>query len=43
MEQLHDKEVSVSIVKEGIDIDTSTYKLLLGIFKIVAEMERETI
>lgn len=42
-EQLKNKGVRVVIVKEGIDTDTSTYKLLLGIFGSVAEMERETI
>lgn len=43
VEQLQNKGVRVIIVKEGIDTDTSTYKLLLGIFGAVAEMERETI
>ena len=43
IEQLVNKGVRVVIVKEGIDTDTSTYKLLLGIFGSVAEMERETI
>lgn len=33
----------VVIVKEGIDTETITYKLLLGIFGSIAEMERETI
>lgn len=42
-EQLVNKGVRVVIVKEGIDTTTSTYKLLLGIFGSVAEMERETI
>ncbi|MCD3211009.1 recombinase family protein [Clostridium botulinum C/D] len=37
------KNVQVKIIKEGIDTSTSTYKLLLGIFGAVAEMERETI
>lgn len=43
IEQLVNKGVRVVIVKEGIDTDTSTYKLLLGIFGSVAEMERENI
>lgn len=42
-EQLVAKDVRVVILKEGIDTDTSTYKLLLGIFGSIAEMERETI
>ncbi|MCC0784469.1 recombinase family protein [Clostridioides sp. ES-S-0108-01] len=37
------KGVRVKILKEGIDTGNSTYKLLLGIFGAVAEMERETI
>lgn len=37
------KGVRVVIVKEGIDTNSSTYKLLLAIFGGVAEMERETI
>lgn len=37
------KGVRVIIVKEGIDTEATTYKLLLGIFGAVAEMERETI
>ncbi|HBG7256819.1 recombinase family protein [Clostridioides difficile] len=37
------KGVRVKIIKEGIDTSNSTYKLLLGIFGAVAEMERETI
>lgn len=43
MEQLIAKGVRVIVVKEGIDSETSTYKLLLGIFGSVSEMERETI
>ena len=43
VEQLINKGVRVIIVKEGIDTSTTTYKLLLGIFGAVAEMERETI
>ena len=43
VEQLKHKGVRIVIVKEGIDTDTATYKLLLGIFGAVAEMERETI
>ena len=35
--------VQIRILKEGIDTQTSTYKLLLGIFGAIAEMERETI
>lgn len=43
IEQLVNKGVRVIVVKEGIDTDSSTYKLLLAIFGGVAEMERETI
>lgn len=43
IEQLVDKGVRVVILKEGIDTNSSTYKLLLAIFGGVAEMERETI
>lgn len=43
IEALVNKGVRVIIVKEGIDTDSSTYKLLLAIFGGVAEMERETI
>ena len=43
VEQLVSKNVRVIIVKEGIDTDTTTYKLLLGIFGSIAEMEREQI
>lgn len=43
IEQLVNKGVRVVIVKEGIDTDSSTYKLLLAVFGGVAEMERETI
>lgn len=43
IEQLVDKGVRVIILKEGIDTDSSTYKLLLAVFGGVAEMERETI
>lgn len=42
-EYLVDKGVRIVILKEGIDTATTTYKLLLGIFGAVAEMERETI
>lgn len=38
-----ERNVQVKILKEGIDTETSTYKLLLGIFGAVAEMERDTI
>lgn len=38
-----DKGVQIRILKEGIDTETSTYKLLLAIFGAVAEMERDTI
>ena len=38
-----ERGVQVKILKEGIDTSTSTYKLLLGIFGAVAEMERDTI
>lgn len=40
---LVNKNVRVVIVKEGIDTNSSTYKLLLAVFGGVAEMERETI
>ena len=43
VEQLINKGGRVILVKEGIDTSTTTYKLLLGIFGAVAEMERETI
>ena len=43
VEELISKGVRVILVKEGIDTSTTTYKLLLGIFGAVAEMERETI
>ena len=43
IEQLVNKGVRVIIIKEGIDTDSSTYKLLLAVFGGVAEMERETI
>jgi len=43
IEQLVNKGVRVVIVKEGIDTNSSTYKLLLAVFGGVAEMERETI
>lgn len=38
-----EKGVRVVVLKEGIDTANSTYKLLLGIFGAIAEMERETI
>ena len=43
IEQLVNKGIRVIIIKEGIDTDSSTYKLLLAVFGGVAEMERETI
>ncbi|WP_252246758.1 recombinase family protein [Clostridium sp. ZBS4] len=43
IEQLVSKGVRVVIVKEGIDTNSSTYKLLLAVFGGIAEMERETI
>lgn len=43
IEKLVARKIRVIIVKEGIDTESSTYKLLLGIFGAVAEMERETI
>lgn len=43
IEQLVNKGVRVVVVKEGIDTNSSTYKLLLAIFGGVSEMERETI
>lgn len=33
----------VIVLKEGVDTNNSTYKLLLGIFGAVAEMERDTL
>lgn len=38
-----EKGVRVVVLKEGIDTSTGTYKLLLGIFGAIAEMERDTI
>ncbi|MCA0588516.1 recombinase family protein, partial [Clostridioides difficile] len=43
IDTLVQKGVRVKILKEGIDTGNNTYKLLLGIFGAVAEMERETI
>ncbi|XZM35455.1 recombinase family protein (plasmid) [Clostridium perfringens] len=43
IDNLINKGVRVVILKEGIDTSNSTYKLLLGIFGSIAEMERETI
>lgn len=43
IEQLKNKGVRVIVVKEGIDTQTTTYKLLLGIFGAISEMEREVI
>lgn len=43
VEKLINKGVRVILVKEGIDTSTTTYKLLIGIFGAIAEMERETI
>ncbi|MBZ9688455.1 recombinase family protein [Clostridium estertheticum] len=43
MELLIAKGVRVLIVKEGIDSDSSTYKLLIGIFGSIGELERESI
>ena len=43
IEELVSKGVRVVLVKEGIDTDTTTYKLLIGIFGAVSEMEREAI
>uniref|UniRef100_UPI002795D194 recombinase family protein n=2 Tax=Clostridioides difficile TaxID=1496 RepID=UPI002795D194 len=43
IDTLVQKDVRVKILKEGIDTGNNTYKLLLGIFGAVAEMERETI
>ena len=43
IDTLINKGVRVVILKEGIDTSNSTYKLLLGIFGSIAEMERETI
>lgn len=41
--QLVNNGVRVVILKEGIDTNSNTYRLLLAIFGGVAEMERETI
>lgn len=43
IDYLVNKGVRVVIVKEGIDTNSNTYKLLLAVFGGVAEMERETI
>ncbi|RRQ31177.1 recombinase family protein, partial [Clostridioides difficile] len=43
IDTLVQKGVRVKILKEGIDTNNNTYKMLLGIFGAVAEMERETI
>lgn len=40
-EEFINKGVQVIVDKEGIDSASTTYKLLLGIFGAVAEMERE--
>ena len=42
IDTLINKGVRVIILKEGIDTNSNTYKLLLGIFGAIAEMERET-
>lgn len=43
VDKLINNGVRVVLVKEGIDTSTTTYKLLIGIFGAIAEMERETI
>lgn len=43
IDNLVSRDIRVIIIKEGIDTESSTYKLLLAIFGGVAEMERETI
>ncbi|MBY0755133.1 recombinase family protein [Clostridium sardiniense] len=43
IDQLVHKGVRVIILKEGIDTNSNTYKLLRAIFGGVAEMERDTI
>lgn len=43
IDTLIDKGVRVVILKEGIDTSNKTYKILVGIFGSIAEMERETI
>lgn len=43
IETLIAKDVRVIIVKENIDTASSTYKLLLGIFGAISELEREQI
>lgn len=43
IEKIVEKKGRVIIIKEGIDTNSSTYKLLLAVFGGVAEMERETI
>ena len=42
-EQLVNEGIRAVIVKEGIDTDTSNYKLLLGIFGGVTKMGKESI
>lgn len=37
-----EKDVRVIILKEGIDTNSNTYKLLIGIFGAISEMERDT-
>lgn len=43
IDELVNKSVRVVLIKEGIDTSTTTYKLLIGIFGAVSEMERDTI
>ena len=43
IEALVNKGVRVVLLKEGIDTSATTYKLLIGIFGAVSEMERDTI
>jgi len=43
VEALRARGIRIIILKEGIDTESGTYKLLMGIFGAIAEMERETI
>lgn len=43
IEELVDKGVRVILLKEGVDTSAETYKVLLGIFGAVSEMERDII
>lgn len=43
IKEIKQKEARVIILKEGIDTDNDTYKLLIAIFGGIAEMERDLI